>query len=137
MADHPRSRNSISGRRPLAGPFSRDETIVNLDRRSHCGRMFRDLTESLHQQLGDSPTPAQRLIVQSAAVKAVRMSLASEQIMAMESSVADIDREWLAWSNSLKQDLQALGLKAVATEKPLTLEQYVQHKNGAATQAAD
>src|SRR5262245_9539189 len=94
------------GRRRLVGPFSRDQQLAECDRRTHAGRLMRDIQDELCSQLGGDPTPAQRLLVQSAALKAVRLSLASERLLYDEFD--GLDAPFLAWSNSMRADLVAI-----------------------------
>ena len=94
---------------------------------------MKNVIRQLTDQLGD-PTTAQGLLIQSAALKATRLALLSEQLLDGTPPSEGSDHHALAWLNSLRLDLMALGLerrerqildlngylKAAATEKPVT-----------------
>jgi hypothetical protein len=65
---------------------------------------------SLTEQIG-SPTTAQALLIQSCALKATRLSLLSEQLLAGNPPSEGSDHHCLAWLNSMRLDLMALGLE--------------------------
>ena len=92
------------------GPFSRDRALSVLDKRTKAGRVLRTTISDLTAHVGGLPSPAEALIIQSAAVKATRLFLLSEKLLAG----GDIgnDGQALAWLNSMRQDLTALGLAA-------------------------
>jgi hypothetical protein len=60
--------------------------------------------------LGDATAP-QRLIVQAAAIKAVRLSLLTENLLTGDPPSDGSDHHALAWLNSMRLDLCALGLE--------------------------
>ncbi len=121
----------MTGRRKLAGPFSRDESLTALDRRTKAGRTLKRVIEDLMAHVGDATAP-QRLIVQAAALKAVRLSLLTENLLAGDVLAPGSDAHALAWLNSMRLDLQALGLER--RERPvLDLASYL----AATTASAD
>ncbi len=95
------------------GPFSKDRRIVqaSVDRRSKVGRLFRTTIADLSDQVGGKPTPAQSLIIQSAALKACRLYLLSEKLLHGSDMAEASDHHALAWLNSLRLDLTSLGLE--------------------------
>lgn len=93
------------------GPFSRDRALASVDRRSKAGRTFKHTVASLVEHIGGDPTPAQALIIQSAALKATRLYLLSERFLDGADLGEKSDHHALAWLNSLRLDLQALGLE--------------------------
>ena len=125
------TRTGSRARKP--GPFSRDQSLTVLDHRTRAGRVMKNVIRQLTDQLGD-PTTAQGLLIQSAALKATRLALLSEQTLDGTAPSEGSDHHALAWLNSLRLDLMALGLerrerqildlngylKAAATEKPVT-----------------
>ncbi len=94
------------------GPFSRDRRLVEatVDRRTKVGRLFRTTVADLSDQIGGAPTPAQSLIIQSAALKACRLYLLSEKLLDGGEIGEKSDHNALAWLNSMRLDLTALGL---------------------------
>jgi hypothetical protein len=107
--------------RPL-GPFARDRSLTTIDRRTKAGRVLRQVRADLTAQLGGDPSPAEALIIQSAAVKATRLFLMSEQILSGVNFSEGSDVHALAYLNSMRQDLTALGLKRVARDVSPKLE---------------
>lgn len=104
----PDTRTGSRARKP--GPFSRDESLVVLDDRTRADRVMKGVIRALSEQIGD-PTTAQGLLIQSAALKATRLSLLSEQLLTGAPPSEGSDHHALAWLNSLRLDLMALGLE--------------------------
>ena len=94
-----------------AGPFSADHVLSTLDRRTRAGRVMRTVEADLVAHIGGDPSAAERLLIQAVAVKATRLSLMAEQLLAGEGSAEGSDGNALAWFNSMRLDLQALGLQ--------------------------
>jgi hypothetical protein len=97
-------------RHKKAGPFSRDQALVDLDRRTRAGRVMKSVIRELTNHLGDATAP-QRLLIQSAALKSTRLALLSDQLLDGTPPSEGSDHHALAWLNSLRLDLQALGLE--------------------------
>jgi len=102
---------STASKKPKPGPFSRDRALASVDRRSKAGRTFKSTIAALADHIGGNPTPAQALIIQSAALKATRLFLLSERLLSGDELGEKSDHHALAWLNSLRLDLQALGLQ--------------------------
>ena len=96
--------------RPV-GPFARDRSLTTIDRRTKAGRTLRQVRADLVDMIGGNPTAAEALIIQSAAVKATRLFLISEQILSGVNFSDGSDHHALSYLNSMRQDLQALGLE--------------------------
>ena len=79
--------------------------------------MMRSVEADLASDLGGDPTTAERLLIQSAAVKATRLSLLADQLLDGVEIQTD-QHHVLAWSNSLRLDLIALGLERRAKTVP-------------------
>src|SRR4051794_5697074 len=95
-------------RRPRrAGPFSR--SLADLDRRTRAARIMRDVVDELTAHVGD-PSAAESLLIRQAAMKATRLHLLSERFLSGADLAEGSDHHSLAWSNSLRHDLVALGL---------------------------
>jgi hypothetical protein len=125
------SRTRDRHRKP--GPFSRDESLTTLDHRTRAGRVMKGVIRQLTDQIGD-PTPAQGLLIQSAGLKATRLALLSEQLLAGTPPCEGSDHHALAWLNSLRLDLMALGLER-RERQILDLNCYI--KDAAARPATD
>ena len=104
------SKTSAS-KKAKPGPFSRSRALASVDRRSKAGRTFKNTVAALAEHIGGDPTPAQALIIQSAALKATRLFLLSERLLSGDELGEKSDHHALAWLNSLRLDLQALGLE--------------------------
>ncbi len=93
------------------GPFSRDRAISTLDKRTKAGRVLRTVISDLTDHIGGAPSAAEALIIQSAALKATRLHLLSEKLLAGGDMAEASDHHALAWLNSMRLDLAALGLE--------------------------
>jgi hypothetical protein len=94
------------------GPYSKATSLTAIDGRCRAARQIREFTAELMQHIGPDPTAAERVLVNAAAVKHAKMIMLADKILA--DSELDLDlatRTFLAWSNSLRRDLEALGLK--------------------------
>jgi hypothetical protein len=98
------------GRHRKPGPFSRDESLATLDNRTRAGRVMKGVIRQLTEQIGD-PTAGQGLLIQSVGLKATRMALLAEQLLDGTPPSEGSDHHALAWLNSMRLDLQALGLE--------------------------
>jgi hypothetical protein len=114
------------------GPFSRDQALLDLDRRTRAGRVMRSVITELTEHIGDATAP-QRLLIQSAALKSVRLALLSEQLLDGSPPSEGSDHHALSWLNSLRLDLMALGLERRGA-KALDLSEYMRAQ---ATEATD
>jgi hypothetical protein len=103
-------RHRSASRRRHPGPFSRDQAITDVDRRTREGRFLKTVTTELINHLGDATAP-QRLLVQAAALKATRMMLLTDQLLAGVPLSEGSDHHALAWLNSMRPDLMAIGLE--------------------------
>jgi hypothetical protein len=121
----------MANRHRKPGPFSTDQALTSLDRRTKAGRIMKTVVGELMDHLGDA-TPPQRLIVQAAALKAVRLSLLTENLLAGDPPGEGSDHHALAWLNSMRLDLQALGLER-KVRPSLNLAEYL--KTAATDQA--
>jgi hypothetical protein len=92
------------------GPFSKDRRLTTLDARGKVGRLLRQTRLDLTEQVGGDPSPAEALIIQSAALKAARLFLLSEKLIGGDDLAEGSDHHALAWLNSMRLDLMALGL---------------------------
>ena len=100
----------MGSRRKKPGPFSRDQALTDIDRRTRAGRVMKVVLAELMDHVGDATAP-QRLLIQAAALKAVRMALLTDQVLDGAPPSEGSDHHLLAWMNSLRLDLQALGLE--------------------------
>lgn len=98
-------------RKPVKpGPFSRDKTLSRLDRRTKAGKLMRTIAGDLVNDLGGDPSAAERLLIQAASVKAVRLSLLADMLLEGGDIGEGSDHHAIAWFNSMRLDLMAIGL---------------------------
>lgn len=94
------------------GPYSRPHTLTLIDGRCQVARCIRDLAQELVRHVGGDPTPAQLLLIREAAIKNAKLGMLVDKIL--QDAEPDVDlatRCYLAWSNSLRRDLEALGIR--------------------------
>jgi len=93
----------------------------NLDQRSKLAKALRATTDALTVAIGGNPSPQQRILIDRAVYKLARCTLFESATLAGDTSA---DEHYLAWSNSLRLDLQALGLDHV--DPPVSpLQDYI------------
>ena len=90
----------------------------------------------LSAQLGGDPSPAEALLIQGAALKACRLYLLSEKLLDGGDISEGTDHHALAWLNSMRLDLQALGLKRVVRDVTPSLKDILA-EHGTAEKATE
>ena len=97
--------------KPRYGPYSTPTSLTRVDGRCRVARQIREFTKALVQHVGGTPTPAQAVLIREASLKNAKVVMLADKIL--EGAEFDLDlasRCYLAWSNSLRHDLAALGL---------------------------
>lgn len=108
------------------GLYSRPKEVSRVDRRTTAGRLVAAVREELIAHVGGAPTVAQRLLIEAATHKAMRLAMVSDAFrQGIPTSVLALDETFLKFSNSLRADLQVLGIQAPKQEMP-TLASYLQ-----------
>ena len=104
-----KSRGRVA-RRP--GPYSERISFgYVLDRRTSEGKFVLAIREQLTRHLGDQLTAPQQLIISGASIKALRLEMMLKTILSEEAIASgNQDGQYLAWSNSLRRDLEAIGI---------------------------
>jgi hypothetical protein len=105
-------------RRPRLGPYSRPHALTTVDGRCRVARTIREFAQALVAHVGE-PTAAQNVIIRQASIKHAKLLMLTDQIL--EGTEPDLDcasRTYLAWSNSLRRDLEALGLDRPEKKMP-------------------
>ncbi len=100
------------------GPYSGEKALTRLDLRTREGRYLRAIQDELTAQVGDDPTAAEKLLIRLASLKALRVALMAPKIMTSEAIDERADRQFLAWANSLRRDLDTLGIAKRAQSSP-------------------
>lgn len=125
-------KNKAKGGQPKNRNAVRHGAYVQVfDGRTRAGKLQRQVEAALVTAMGGDPSPQQVLILQRAAVKAIRCSLLEGHILSAKKTSITAERHYLAWARELRLDLQALGLQRQARPVP-DLEQYVQEAYGKA-----
>jgi hypothetical protein len=101
------------------GPFSKRLSFAQLDLRTAQGKFADEIRLALSDQLGGNPSPAQQLMIQAAALKALRVELLIRRVLSEDSIKSNNDNHCLAWLNGLRRDLEALGLLGPDQGRPL------------------
>lgn len=105
------------------GPHSRRLTLGALDLRTTEGQFAKAVRDALSLHLGSDLTPPQQLLVSAAAIKALRLELMVQRILAPDALDAQQDGKFLAWANSLRRDLEAIGI----ARKPPRIPTIAEH----------
>lgn len=122
-------------RHKKVGPFSKRLSFASLDRRTLEGRFASATLEALYEQMGRTPTTGQQIVAQQAVLKLLRCERMLPRIMSGEIT-GHPENMYLAWANSIRRDLEALGLLEDApAQPPRTLDDIV--REIAAEGAAD
>jgi hypothetical protein len=125
-------RNFSKRPRRRIGPHSDDLVLGSLDLRTNEGRFIAGIRQSLLDQLGREPSAAEQLMVSNAAIKALRCELMLQRIFKKDSLDTSHDLQFLAWSNSMRRDLEALGIKPNAVQAPDLRQYLIERKKVAA-----
>jgi hypothetical protein len=106
--------------------------LTSIDGRCRVARMIREFAKELERHVGGNPTPAQQTLIREAAIKNVRCAFMIDKILDQDDLDFDLaTRTYLAWSNSLRRDLEALGIKAPEQKAP-QLADFLPVKKGRA-----
>jgi hypothetical protein len=118
----------------IGAPIGNNNTLVtgiyadlgsrNLDGRSKLARAMRAVKADLTTALGNDPSPQERILIDRCVYKLFRVTLFEAATLAGEKGA---DEHYLAWSNSLRLDLLAIGLDHMKP-KPLDLASYMREQ---------
>ncbi len=112
-----------AAKRMKIGPTSRARAIAEVDRRTKIGRLYRETMADLIGHVGGAPTAAEMLLIESVAIKAVRVRLVTERLLRGEEIATGSDHHLLSWSNALGRELAMLGLASRARDITPTLDE--------------
>ncbi len=104
------------------GPHSRRLTLGRLDLRTSEGAFAKAVRDALASHLGGELTAPQQLLVSAAAIKSLRLELMVQRILAPDALDAGQDGKFLAWANSLRRDLEAIGIARKPPRVPTLAE---------------
>ena len=104
--------------------------IQRFDARTREGRTLNQIESALVSALGGAPSPQQILILQRASIKAIRCALIEKEMLRKGGKVApSLEKRYLSFARSLREDLRTLGLKRKAAPVP-ELTTYVEETYG-------
>ena len=94
------------------GAFSRRMSLSDLDLRTNAGKFANSIKESLEAQIG-RPTAGQQILIKLVAIKVLRCEMMFDRVLSNPrgGDLQDrVENYFLAWSNSIRRDLEALGV---------------------------
>ena len=103
------NQRSLRGKKRRIGAFSRRLSVSDLDLRTSAGKFAHAIKEGLEAQIGN-PSPGQQILIKLVAIKVLRCEMMYEKVMAGGDLQDRIENYFLVWSNSIRRDLEALGV---------------------------
>jgi hypothetical protein len=104
---------------PKLGPYSKEIVLARPDGRTREARLVRQMRERLTEELGGSRrmTARQRVLVERAVYLQLRCAVLDKRLA--DGTFTDYDsKTYLAFSNSLRRAMEALGLESVTEPQP-------------------
>jgi hypothetical protein len=92
------------------GTFSKRLTFSDLDGRANASKYVNSIKNALEAQIGN-PSPGQQILIKLVAVKMLRCEMMYERVLSQPDGgdLQDrVENYFLAWSNSVRRDLEAL-----------------------------
>src|SRR5260370_11468124 len=94
------------------GAFSKRLSFSDLDLRTNAGKFVNSIKNDLEAQIGN-PSAGQQILIKLIAVKVLRCEMMYDQVLSIPNGgdLQDrVENYFLAWSNSVRRDLEALGV---------------------------
>jgi len=94
------------------GAFSKRLSFSDLDGRTNAGKFVNSIKNDLEAQIGN-PSPGQQILIKLVAIKVLRCEMMYDQVLSKPNGgdLQDrVENYFLAWSNSVRRDLEALGV---------------------------
>lgn len=104
------------------GRYSRGNVLARIDLRTREGRFLQAVQAELTEHVGGQPNAAQQLLIRLASIKALRVALMADYVLSEQAITERDDRQFLAWANSLRRDLDTLGITRRAKTSPRLAE---------------
>lgn len=104
------------------GPYSKPDCVLNADRRTREGAYAKAVRDNLTAHVGGEPSAAEQLLIDSTTVLAVVTSIMGNAILEDSADAPARTATFLAWNNTLRRNLEALGIKSKAKALPAPLE---------------
>lgn len=115
------------------GLWVRRKTIRRLDGRCSLAKAFKSMREGIEKALGGDLSPQQDILLDRAVFKTYKAIQYEARSLNGNDFNADSETYYLSWTNSIRKDLQALGLRRVPKEMGTLrqiLEQDVEQDKG-------
>ena len=96
------------------GAFSKRLAFSDLDGRTNAGKFVNSIKNDLEAQIGN-PSAGQQILIKLVALKVLRCEMMYDQVLSKPDGgdLQDrVENYFLAWSNSVRRDLEALGVLA-------------------------
>ncbi len=104
------------------GRYSGTKAFTCLDGRTRESKFARAVENELVGHVGGRPSVAQYLLIRLVAIKALRLALMTNHVLTEQSINERDDRQFLCWANSLRRDLDVLGITRRAEASPRLAE---------------
>src|SRR5436305_1734260 len=107
-----RRPSMVKRKKRRIGAFSRRLSLSDLDLRTNAGKFANSIKEGLEAQIGN-PAAGQQILIKLVAIKVLRCEMMFDQVLSNPrgGDLQDrIENYFLAWSNSIRRDLEALGV---------------------------
>ncbi|MBV9826127.1 MAG: hypothetical protein JO001_10700 [Alphaproteobacteria bacterium] len=91
------------------GPYSRPASLGKLDGRTREAALMRRVRAELTDHVGGSPTAPQRLLIERAAILALRCAQIDAAILADKALSLHDNNHAIAWHNAYRRTIAALG----------------------------
>jgi hypothetical protein len=105
----------------------------NLDQRSKLARALREVEGELVDAVGGDPSPQEKILIDRVVFKLARVTLFEAETLTGGNGA---DEHYLAWSNSIRLDLQAIGLKRAPKPVP-SLQEFLAERRAQGEAAQD
>jgi hypothetical protein len=105
------------------GPYSRPVTLAKLDGRTKEATLMRRVRAELIEHVGGNPSAIQRALIERAVILSLRVAQIDAQFLAEGKTPTLHDANFaIAWNNSLRRTLVALGVDPVTAKPPSLAE---------------
>jgi hypothetical protein len=116
------------------GPYSRPLALAKLDGRTREAALMRRVRAELTAHVGGAPTFPERVLIDRAAILALRIAQIDAKIVAGGDLTTHDNNHAIAWHNAYRRTIEALGIKhpATAIDPMETLRAHVSARQGEA-----
>ena len=104
------------------GPATQPARWAQHDARTREAKLVETVRRELIRHVGGSPTIAERLLLDRCAMLTLHITRLDARALEEGGFSSHATREYLAWTNTLRRSLCALGLKGVADGAPASLD---------------